>query len=129
VSLDVFLTRYVDGVETVLDPVAVRTVLEPHVVERDAEHEFVRIGTEDDSLEVFGYGDDMDSLMLEIDGDDVRRIVLDLARTVGGVLGVTDGPVAVTDETLLAQLPTELRGGAVVVTSVEQFSEFLAAQP
>lgn len=143
-SLDLFLTRYVDGVEVVLDPVAVRAVLEPLITDRDAQHEFVRIGAADapadesdpgfdaepadDSLEVFGYGEPLEQLMLDIAGESHRGLVLELARRTGAAIAPTDGPVAVTDEATLAHLPEELRGDAVVVGTVEEFTAFLVAE-
>ncbi|WP_380173909.1 hypothetical protein ACFEMC_04205 [Kineococcus sp. DHX-1] len=125
-SLDVFLTRWSGGAEVPLDPAAVRAVVEPLAAERDPEHLFVRVETRDGSVDVYGYGDPCDSLMLDLDGeDDVRRFALDLARAAGAVLALADAPVAVPDEALLADLPDGLRDGAVVVRSVDDLTEFL----
>lgn len=128
-SLDVFVTRYADGAEAGLDPAAVRAVLDPVAAERDPRHAFLRVGTEDESLDVYGWdGSDapLEQLMIEIDGEDVRSVVLELARRTGAALALEDGPVAVTDAGLLAHLPADLRAGAVVVTSVGEFDAFLA---
>lgn len=132
-SLDLFLTRYADGGEVVLDPAAVRAVLEPLVVDRDPAHLFVGLALgpdpEEDTVQVFGYGEPFESLMLEIDGgDEVRAVVLELARRTGAAIAPAEGPVAVTDEAALAHLPAELRSGAVVVSTVEELTAFLTAQ-
>ncbi|GAB3452941.1 hypothetical protein AB1207_23305 [Kineococcus endophyticus] len=125
-SLDVFLTRWSGGAEVPLDPAAVRAVVEPLASERDPEHLFVRVETPDGSADVYGYGEPFDSLMVELDGEDeVLRFVLDLARAAGAVLAPTDPPVAVPDEALLADLPADLRDGAVVVRTVDDLAEFL----
>ncbi|MEZ0491346.1 hypothetical protein AB2L28_03765 [Kineococcus sp. TBRC 1896] len=125
-SLDVFLTRYAGGAEVPLDPAAVRAVVDPLASERDPEHLFVRVETRDGSADVYGCGEPFDSLMVDLDGgDEVRGFVLDLARATGAVLGLTDPPVAVPDEALLADLPADLRAGAVVVGTVEELSQFL----
>lgn len=125
-SLDVFLTRWSAGAEAPLDPAAVRAVVEPLASERDPEHLFVRVETPDGSADVYGYGEPFESLMVELDGEDeVRRFVLDLARATGAVLAPTDPPVAVPDEALLADLPADLRDGAVVVRDVDELAEFL----
>ncbi|WP_432513314.1 hypothetical protein [Kineococcus sp. SYSU DK001] len=128
-SLDVFVTRYVDGGEVRLDPAAVRAVLEPVASERDRQHSFLRVGDEDDALDVYGWDgsdDPLESLLVEIEGERWRGTVLDLARAAGAALVLESGPVAVPDAGLLAHLSPELRAGAVVVTSVEEFSAFLA---
>ena len=75
---------------------------------------------------MYGYSEPFESLMVELDGEDeVRRFVLDLARATGAVLAPTDPPVAVPDEALLADLPADLRDGAVVVRDVDELAEFL----
>jgi hypothetical protein len=126
VSLDVFLTRFAGGAEVPLDLSAARAVVEPLAADRDPEHLFVRVETPDGSADLYGYGDPLDALMVDLDGDDgVRRFLLDLARATGATLATTAGALAVPDATLLEDLPEESRAGTVVVADLEELAEFL----
>jgi hypothetical protein len=114
-SPDVFLQSFMNGGSGGGDPEAVRRVLEPYLAAADDGHPRVCVRTEDGEADVYGLGDGL--MINHASGQVIWQLLVDVSAASDYAILPIGRPVCVTRQEMIAQLPDELRGCAVVVNS------------
>jgi len=115
-SFDIFLRSFSAGESSSVDASAVKSVLDAHVAATD--DGWARIQTTDGGAELFGYDTLEDGFMIT---HTVGSAIWDLLVTVASIqpLAITPVgcPTCVTDRSMLVDLPPEIAGGALVIST------------
>ena len=114
-SPDVFLQSFVNGGTGGGDPEAARRVLEPYLAAADDGDPRVCVHTEDGKADVYGLGDGL--MINRATGQLIWQILVDVSAASDYAILPIGRPVCVPREDMIAQLPDELRGAAIVVNS------------
>jgi hypothetical protein len=114
-SPDVFLQSFLNGGAGGGDPEAARRVLEPYLAADGDDDGRVRVRTGDGTADVYGLGDGL--MVNHATGQLIWQILVDVSAASDYAIMPIGRPVCVTREEMIAQLPHELRGGAIVVGS------------
>jgi hypothetical protein len=122
-SYDVFLQSFVNGGAGGGDPEAARKVLEPYLTEADEDHPQVRLRTSDGAADLYGLGEGL--MVNHASGEVIWQLLVDVSAASDYAIMPIGRPVCVTREELIAQLPQELRGCAVVVGSGDELLSVL----
>lgn len=127
-SVGVFLFPFAGGDLGQADPARLADLLRPHL-ETD-ERGFTRLRFEDGGAQLFGTERlETGFSVNHADGLEVWDFLVDVARALDLAIVTPDCPVAVCRPELLDDIPSELREGAVVVTSGAELIASHQAQP
>lgn len=116
-SPDVFFQGFRAGAAGTDGGAAMRAVLEPWVVHRAEELEFLQVEVGDGVADVYVSDDSM--LSNHVTGTDPWDLLVRGARAAGWVVLPTGAPACLTEESQRDELPADLAPGAVLVTSGE----------
>ena len=113
-SFDVILQRF--SAEPSAQDDDVLQVLEGFIEFR--EEDWVRLRTVDGEADLYGVASPLSGLMVNhLSGRAVWEVVFDLARSFGFAVMPVGCPTCVTEEQQIGDLPPELAGDAIVVSS------------
>lgn len=124
-SYDVFLQSFVNGGAGGGDPEAAQRVLAPHLTVADGDHGQIRVRTADGEADVYSLGEGL--MVNRASGEDIWQILVDVSAASDYAIMPVGHPVCVTRKEMIAQLPEELREGAVVVGSGEDLLSVLTS--
>lgn len=117
-SFDIYLQRFRGGEACETDAQALEDVLAPHIAQRDDATGFALLRLPDGDAELYGVDDLASGFMINhASGLAVFDLIVDLARLADLAIMPVGCHAAVASAQALAELPLELAGDAVVVTS------------
>lgn len=119
-SPDVFLQSFQNGGAGGGDPEAALRILEPYLAAAQDGDGRVRVCTEDGEAHVYGLGDGL--MVNRASGQRIWQVLVDVSAASDYAIMPVGRPVCVTREEMIAHLPQELRGCAVVVGSGAELS-------
>ena len=115
-AFDIFLQPLADGEASRADAVATRELVDSHMV--DANQGWARLKTADGSADLYGYDDLGSGFMVNhATGNAIWDLLVAFASAGPFAILPVGGPTCVTDSSLVTQLPSELTGDVVVVSS------------
>jgi hypothetical protein len=124
-SYDVFLQSFVNGGAGGGDPEAARKVLEPYLTPADDDRGQIRVRTSDGEADLYGLGEGL--MVNHASGQVIWQLLVDVSAASDYAIMPIGRPVCVTRKELIAQLPQELRGCAVVVGSGDDLLNVLTS--
>lgn len=116
-SFDIFVCRFENGELAALDMNAAREVLDPHVVVRDPEMDFLLVSTaEGEEADVY-FHSPTGITFNRFGGGGIMDLLAALLRRLDAVLLVPGGPTVIQQNEDRALLPASLRGEWPVVVA------------
>jgi hypothetical protein len=117
VSYDVFLFRFLNGDTTDIDASHLMALVEPFIIRREEEHDYVRLRAADGGeADLYGVGEPAASLMFSHwSWGDICDLMAKLGRELDMVIIPPDRPAMIAGEQQRPHLPEEFVSEAVVV--------------
>lgn len=114
VAFDIFLQGFQGGDAADVEADVIRRLVDPLVIQTRAG--FVRIQTGDGEADIYGYDNPASGLVVNhASGDEVWDLLVELARSAELVVMPVGTSVCVASETMIDELPAELRHDVTVV--------------
>ncbi|MFI6054792.1 hypothetical protein ACIBCO_32485 [Streptomyces violascens] len=117
-SFDIFVCRFVNTEQVRLEKSTIHEILDTYVTERDPEHHFLQLKTEEAGGTADIYLSSEESIMISnFGGDQMMNVISELLRCLEAVLILPGGTVILNQEADREHLPQEMKSEWTVVVA------------